>query len=200
MLERIAAALIGNGCKKITKQTGNEITVSGAKVGIGTFTVDIGKFSNQIKEINKVSQNTISLDNTQYLLCDAIRTMDLTSTVKDICNRTRLQIIIAYSQLEQILNSLSVTVTDELKQQLSDWIVYTSEMNKNAIAALAPKPTKPPKPPTKSSGGRGAKSLDSVDMISELPPGTLLVKFLDSILSKQHIEEKDLDNAVKKLR
>jgi hypothetical protein len=65
----IVKKLKGNKCAQLVKYTGQEYTISGANVGVGSFKIDIGSFANKIKEINAVPPVMMALDNNQYLLC-----------------------------------------------------------------------------------------------------------------------------------
>ena len=68
LLKKIAEKLQGHPCERIVKQTGNEIKLSGASVGIADYKIDVGKFSNKIKEFYKVTTVMVALDNSQYRL------------------------------------------------------------------------------------------------------------------------------------
>ncbi len=137
-LDKITFALRGHSCQRIVKQIGNEIHINGASVGISDFKIDTGELSNKIKEFYKVTQTTVSMDNTQYLLCTSIFQMNLSEKLKEKCNQIRLQIIIGYNQLESYLATLDQDPTDGTREKLLEWQDYMEQISKGAIESLQP--------------------------------------------------------------
>ena len=187
----IAEKLRGHPCERIVKQTGNEIKLSGASVGIGDYKMDIAKFSNKIKEFYKITSVMVALDNSQYRLCTSIFKMNLEDELKDTVNRIRLQIMLAFDQLQSILGSIEQKPTDGLLKELEEWIDYMGELSKRSIDALSP-----PTPSTKQNIGlkKFTKSL-STESYVETPES--LKQFLDKTMNFQKINKDELDEAVK---
>jgi len=69
LISKIARAIKGHSCERLIKQSKNEYNIQGAGFGIADFKIEIGNFSNKIKEFYQVTDTMVSLDNTQYLLC-----------------------------------------------------------------------------------------------------------------------------------
>ncbi len=78
-----------------------------AGLGIGEFKIDLGSWSNKIKEFYKVSQVRVALINSQYLLCDQISRLNDNDELKEDCIRIRLTLIMAFGQLHAILGSIT---------------------------------------------------------------------------------------------
>ena len=134
----IARRIKGGGCKRLVKQFGNEIEVTGASVGVGDFKIDVGNFSNKIKQFYKVTQTTVALDNSQYLLCDTISGLKDKPELQEDCIRMRLQLIYAFSQLQAILGSMNEAPVKELEKELIKWVKKMSKLNEDSIEALKP--------------------------------------------------------------
>lgn len=196
LLQRIATALRGHPCQRVTKQRGNEIHINGASVGISDFKIDIGKFSNKIKEFYKVTSTTVSMDNTQYLLCTSIFQMNLNEKLKDACNRIRLQLIIGYNQLENLLAGFDQNPTNESKEKLMEWQDNMGQISERAIEFLAPKPVKPPRSSWTKFYQRGIR-------VSAPVPTPEQEETLGNLLSKtmryQGLEESEMQDALKML-
>jgi len=168
-LIEIAKKIKGGGCKRLVKQIGNEIEVTGVSFGVGDFKVDVGKFKNKIKEFYKVTQTSVALDHSQYLLCDAISGLKDKPQLQEDCIRMRLQLIYAFSQLQAILGSMSEAPVEELEKELTKWVRKMSKLNEDSIEALKPGPRMIPK---------GKK------------------KEIASIMKYQGIDEKEMNEAV----
>lgn len=138
-LEAIAKKLRGHPCEKSIKQTGHEIHLSGVSVGVGDFKIEVGKFSNKIKEFYKVTNVMIALDNSQYRLCTAVFTMGLSESQKQIVNSIRLQIGLGFDQLLAILGSIDETPSEELQKKVEEWVDYLGTLSKRSIDSLSPK-------------------------------------------------------------
>jgi hypothetical protein len=121
-LTEIAKAIKGGGCKRLVKQIGNEIEVKGASFGIGDFKLDVGNFSKKREQFYKVTQTTVALDNSQFLLCEAIAGLTDKPQLQEVCIRIRLQFIAAFSQLQAILGSRSHVPVEELEKELTEWV------------------------------------------------------------------------------
>jgi hypothetical protein len=59
---------------------------------------------------------------------------------KDDYKKIRLQLMMAFNQLQGILGAMREQPTEELKKELSDWIKYMSDSNKQSITFLQPGP------------------------------------------------------------
>lgn len=139
ILISIVKKIKGRKCEKLVKQTGKEIKINGPSFGIGEFKMDVGKYSDEIKEFYKVTQVTIALDQSQYLLCSEISNLR-EGKLKDDLIRIRLQLILSFNQLQAILGSIGKGPTDELSKELAKWVRYMSKLNIESIMALQPKP------------------------------------------------------------
>ena len=115
-----------------------EFAITGTSFGVGTFKFDVGTFANNIKEFYKVPQIMIALDTSQYLLCGAIREIKDNASLKEDSNRIRMQLILAFSNLQAILSV--PTVTEILSKELSRWVRNMNKLNKESIELLKPGP------------------------------------------------------------
>jgi hypothetical protein len=167
----ITKRIKGGGCKRLAKQTGNEIEVTGASFGVGDFKIDIGNFSNKIREFYKVTQTTVALDNSQFLLCDAISGLKDKPQLQEDCIRMRIQLIFAFSQLQAILGSMNEAPIEELGKELTRWVRNMSKLNKDSIEALKPGPRL-------------------------IPKGKKKEKEIASIMKYQGIDEKEMKEAI----
>jgi hypothetical protein len=136
-LSDIANRLKGSKCERLIKQAGNELVVSGVSFGVGSFKVDVGNYSNKIKEFYKVSQILIALDNTQYLLCGVISQIKDNQSFKEDCWRMQMQLIRAFGQLQALF---CISKTEELEKELAKWVRYMNRLNKESIEYLKPGP------------------------------------------------------------
>ena len=122
ILTNIAKWIKRNPCERLVEYTGQEITVTGLSAGSGSFKIDLGGFSNKIKEINAVPQVMMALDTNQYLLCRQASDSDCPSTLREECLRIRLMHILGFSQLQAIL---SIPKPDRnLRTEITRWIRY----------------------------------------------------------------------------
>jgi len=134
----IAKKLKGNNCAQLVKYTGQEYTISGANVGLGSFKIDIGSFANKIKEINAVPPIMMALDNNQYLLCQQASQLKDNPQLKDLCLRIRLMHIMAFTQLQALLSI--PTPSEELGKQILEWTVQMNKLTSQSIDLLSPQP------------------------------------------------------------
>jgi hypothetical protein len=116
ILSNIARKIKGNPCERLVNQIGTELTVTGTSFGVGTYNIDIGKLGTKIKEFYKVTQIMIALDNSQYLLCRAINEIKDNASLKEDSIRIRLQLILAFSNLQAIQSV--TTSTEDLSKEL----------------------------------------------------------------------------------
>jgi len=121
-------------CERIVKQTGNEVTVEGGSFGIANFRVDVPNYSNKIREFYKVPEIMLVLDNSQLLLCRAIRSMENDSQLKDICLRIHLQLVLAFNHLHVLL--IVQEQTERIEEELRKWVEYMSELHRYSIESL----------------------------------------------------------------
>jgi hypothetical protein len=136
----IARRLKGNDCQMLVKRTANEITFSGTSIGTADAKIDIGSFSNKLIELVKATEVAVAIDNSQYLLCREVSTMRDDDVSKNDYKKIRLQLMMAFNQLQGILGAMREQPADELKKELSDWVKYMNELNKQSIAFLQPGP------------------------------------------------------------
>lgn len=75
-------------------------------MGLANFKLDVGSFSNKIKEVNQVPEIMKALDNNQYLLCRQISALDAHEheSLREDCIRIRLMHIMAFTQLQALLS------------------------------------------------------------------------------------------------
>jgi hypothetical protein len=140
-----ARRLKGNDCQMLVKRTANEITFSGASIGIADAKIDVGSLSNKLIELVQATEVAVAIDNSQYLLCKEVSTMKDDDPSKNDCKKIRLLLVVAFNQLQGILGSLREQPSDELKKELANWVKYMSELNKQSISYLQPGPKYTPK-------------------------------------------------------
>ena len=138
ILQTIASSIKGRDCEKLVKRTANEINLSGSSILAGGFKMDVGRFSNKIKELINIPDTAVSLDDTQYLLCTAISRMKDNSQLKEKCVAIRLQHIIGFNQLRTILAAIKEEPSEDLKKELVKWLRYMNELNIHSISLLSP--------------------------------------------------------------
>ena len=137
LLHSAVELIIGRRCKKLVKRTGNEITLS-TGIDAGVFKINVGNFSNLIREIVNIPDTAVALDDTQYHLCTAISDMKDIPQLKEKCIAIRLQLIVAFNQLRAILASIEKEPTQDLKGDLEKWVRYMNELHIHSISVLAP--------------------------------------------------------------
>lgn len=138
ILSNIARKIRGNPCERLVHHTGTEATITGASFGVGTFKIDVGRYSNKIKEFYKIPQIMITLDTSQYLLCGAIREIKDNASLKEDSIRIRIQLILAFSNLQAILSVPTPTKT--LNKELKRWVRNMNKLNRESIELLKPGP------------------------------------------------------------
>jgi hypothetical protein len=196
----IAKKLKGNKCAQLVKYTGQEYTISGANVGVGSFKIDIGSFANKIKEINAVPPVMMALDNNQYLLCQQASQLKDNPQLKDMCLRIRLMHIMAFTQLQALLSI--PTPNEELGKQILEWTVQMNKLTSQSIDLLKPQPNVTlleKKAPTKSLGPNptvkapARKSTSSTVKLKVKPALTAIMKY-------QGINEAQMQDALKTIK
>ncbi|MBV9175782.1 MAG: hypothetical protein JO327_06935 [Nitrososphaeraceae archaeon] len=95
--------------------------------------MNVGTFSNKIREIVKVPEVAVVLDDSQYLLRTAISDMSSYNQLKDKCIAIRLQLIMAFNQLRGLLYSIQQEPSDDTKKEFSKWLRYMSSLHKQSI-------------------------------------------------------------------
>jgi hypothetical protein len=196
----IAKKLKGNKCAQLVKYTGQEYTISGANVGVGSFKIDIGSLANKIKEINAVPPVMMALDNNQYLLCQQASQLKDNSQLKDMCLRIRLMHIMAFTQLQALLSI--PTQNEELGKQILEWTVQMNKLTSQSIDLLKPQPhvaLLEKKAPTKLRGPNTSTEAPARKSTS----GTVKLKVkpaLTAIMKYQGINEAQMQDALKTIK
>jgi hypothetical protein len=218
LLPSIAKAIKGHSCERLVQQTKNEFDIQGVGFGIADFKVEVGNFSNKIERFYEVTDTMVSLDNTQYLLCTTMHQDFTDDKLRDTCNRIRLQIVIAFNQLQSLLNSAARNPSDEINQKLEEWVIYMNDLSKNSIESIASSPAHTEKnqvvdkgPSGGYSGGSWLDALNPANWFVRRPKATAphiasppppkstesLDKVLDRTMSYQEIEEDEMRDALK---
>ena len=122
ILQQIAERIKGHECEKIIKRMGNEIVLSGVSIIQGDFKMNLGNFSNKIKEIVEVPEVAVVLDDMQYHLCRSILEIKSNEEFREKCISIRLQHILAINQLRVILASIRQEPTEDLKKELNKMV------------------------------------------------------------------------------
>lgn len=117
---------------------GNEITLSGGSIIQDDFKINLGSFSNKIRELTQVPEIAVVLDDTQYHLCRTILETKNNEIFKEKCISIRLQHILAINQLRVILASIKEEPSEDLKKDLTKWLRYMNELHKHSISLLKP--------------------------------------------------------------
>ena len=172
---KIAKWLKREKCKRLIEQKKTEVEIDRSGFDAGVFKIDIGKISTNQKEFYKASLLSISLDNTQYYLCDQISKIE-DETLKDDCIRIRLQIIIAINQFIALLEGSKFNQEGEISKELVKWIRFMNRLNKQGIDNLSSKKTK-------SVFDKNKRNQE-----------------IKQIMDYQAINEKDMENAIKLLK
>lgn len=139
VLSQLARKIRGHDCEMLVKRTATEVTISGTNFGVADTTIDTGSFSSKILELVKATEVAIALDNSQYLLCKELARMD-DDQIKRDCKKIRLQLVMAFSQLQGILGTMNHEPSGDFRNQLADWVNYMSELHKESITYLGPGP------------------------------------------------------------
>jgi hypothetical protein len=163
-LRGLAARIKGHDdeeCKRSIKQVASEFSISGPEIdsgaaaGMGVAKINVGLFSRKVVELVKATDTAVSLDETQYQLCMAIRsTTD--EKLKTICLRIRLQIILSFHEFSKLIEAVKTDHSPETRKKLVEWMEYSSDLSKHAINALNP-----------DSIGRGTRPQHSLDEIAK---------------------------------
>ncbi|MFA5312229.1 MAG: hypothetical protein WC375_02785 [Methanomassiliicoccales archaeon] len=151
--------MMGKRCTHLVKQSKNEITFSG-EIGAGMYSIDVKNLSNKIKEIYQVPPVMVALDSAQYLLCCYMYELDKQDPLKDLCKKIRLQVILAFGQLQVII---SMPSDDNLKKEILEWIKYMNILMKNIIEMINPEVGIKKQPIT-----NGVSGFQSSDLKSQL--------------------------------
>jgi hypothetical protein len=197
----IAKKLKGNKCAQLVKYTGQEYTISGANVGVGSFKIDIGSFANKIKEINAVPPVMMALDNNQYLLCQQASQLKDNPQLKDMCLRIRLMHIMAFTQLQALLSI--PTPNEELGKQILEWTVQMNKLTSQSIDLLSPKPKIMNLDEKKSlkSSGRSPGKAEAPQIRASKGVGKIAVKpALKEVMKYQGINEAQMQDALKTIK
>jgi predicted GNAT superfamily acetyltransferase len=135
-LRGLAARIKGHDCERAVKKLGSEFSLYGPDIYAGGVAkINVGLFSRKVVELVKATDTALSLDETQYQLCMAIRsTKD--EALKTICERIRLQIILAFHELSILIETVKTDPSPETRKKLVEWIRYSSDLSKHAINAL----------------------------------------------------------------
>src|SRR5215210_3019129 len=112
ILAGFARALKGRECEMLIKRSGNEITFTGLGAGIGDLKLNIASFSNRLIEFVKATEVAVALDDSQYLLCITSSSIKDNEQLRRDCQRIRLMLIMAFSQLRAIVGGMHGTPSD----------------------------------------------------------------------------------------
>jgi hypothetical protein len=168
----IAKKIKGHNCLRMVKYTGQELTITGASVGMGTFKIDIGSVQNKVKEINAVPPVMMAMDNNQFLLCMQAAELRDDQPLKETCIRIRLMHIMAFTQLQALL---SVPMpSEELSKQILEWTKQMNDLTLHSINLL---------------GGQYVKNMQKT--LPKVPAD------IAEIMKYQGIDEAELKTAVK---
>jgi len=137
LLTAIAKWIRGHSCERLVKRTANEIQISGASFGAGSVKVDVGSLSNKVKELARSSELALALDDSQYLLCTTEAELRPGRLAEDV-TRVRIMMILALTQLRALMASLDQQVSQDLKKELSEWIMYTNQLLAHAANLIMP--------------------------------------------------------------
>ncbi len=193
----IAKKIKGNRCEQLVKYSGQEYTISGANVGLGTFRVDIGSFQNKVKEINAVPPVMMALDNNQYLLCQQASQLNYNPELKDACIRIRLMHIMAFTQLQALLSIPASS--EELGKQILEWIKQMGKLTAQSIEMLAPQPKRTFYDAPQKAGPRSPGSLPQIKM-RKVPAKIRVKPDIEEIMKYQGIDEAQMQQALKVLK
>jgi hypothetical protein len=163
LLSSITERIRGQRCEKLVQTVGNDVSFS-TTLDAGIFKINIGNFSRVIKELVKVPDTAIALDQSQYLLCMTISGIKENTKLKEDCTRIRLMIIMGFSQLQAILASIQEEPTEELKRELAKWLRYMGDLNMHSISLLDPTSAAKDKAGTTLDQIREYQGIDEVDL------------------------------------
>jgi hypothetical protein len=197
ILSKIAKKIKGDCCEHLVQFVGQQVTVTGISAGLANFKVDIGGFSNKIKEINEVPETMKALDNNQYLLCRQISELPADAPLKETCIRIRLMIILAFNQLQALLG---VQKPDkQLRAEIVAWIEQMNKLTRQCIKILQPKISIDFNERVEMIEKRGSEKYERVPVFKEhiRPPleigGRTTVA---NIMAYQGIDEEEMNEAV----
>jgi hypothetical protein len=185
ILDDIVNRIIGKKCERLVKQTGQEITVTGINVGLGSYSIALGGASNKIIQYYQVPQVMVTLDNQQYLFCSTIAELK-DGKLKENCIKMRLQTILGLGQLQ----ALTTLNEDKFKDQIAQWAEMMNKLTEINIRVLSPGQDLPPAHISGGGGGGHHLPVAYPDEISDL----------SRIRKYQGISDAELDNAVKILK
>jgi hypothetical protein len=199
-LPDIAKKIKGNCCERLVKYTGQELTITGANIGLGTFKIDIGSFSNKIKEINAVPPVMMAMDNNQYLLCRQASELSDNSALKEQCLRIRLMHIMAFTQLQALLSIPAPS--EELSKQILEWTKQMTKLTMQSIDLLGQQPAMVRKG-KKATIERGREVLSKeipTEIYKEETAKAEVKPELTRIMTYQGINEAQMQDALKILK
>lgn len=162
-LSSITERIRGQRCEKLVQTVGNDVSFS-TTLDAGIFKINIGNFSRVIKELVKVPDTAVALDQSQYLLCMTISGIKENTKLKEDCIRIRLMIIMGFSQLQAILASIREEPTEELKRELAKWLRYMGDLNMHSISLLDPTSAAKDKAGTTLDQIREYQGIDQVEL------------------------------------
>lgn len=160
MLTNLWLAVGRKPCEKLVKMRGDDLTITGVSVGIPNAKIEIGSFSNKNVEFYKVNNVLMSMDTSQYLLCQTIESLPRFDPFRLDCMRIRLQTILGFSQLNALLDMKD---DERFKDEIENWINYMNDLVKVQISSL-----NQPTQPAPSTRGLKPKSVFRPETKSEL--------------------------------
>ena len=150
LIETVLKTIRGSDCEKLVKLRGNEISISGVKIGIPDINIEVGAFTNKYVEFYKVNSVLASMDSSQYLLCRTIEDLPVNDPLRRDCLRMRLQTILGFNQLHALL---ALKDDEQFKDEIETWVQYMNDLSKLQIEGLMI--PVPPVRPTPGPGGGG---------------------------------------------
>ncbi len=145
---------MGHDCEHSIKRMASDFSLSGSGIDAGGgATINVGLFSRKVVELVKATDAAVSLDQTQFDLCMAIRSSK-DEKLKSTLWRIRLQIIISFNEFSKLIEAIKTDPSPEVRKKLVEWMEYSSDLSKHAINALDPGST--------SRGVRPQHSLEEI--------------------------------------
>lgn len=131
ILKDIAIKLKDHDCKKIIRRNGNEITLTLPTIDANITKINTGLFSNKIPNLNRASSIAERLDNVQLDIC-VVKNSNNDPAIKINCQKLYLQILLAFTQLQSIFETMKTDPNPQIRKEIEDWIKYCDSLNGHA--------------------------------------------------------------------